>query len=75
MKVSVTVTNENPDAPDEFGEFAVTGDLRINDAFFAIADWTKPALDTAYTSLTGVLMYDYMNFKLAPRTNADIVAN
>jgi hypothetical protein len=72
---NVTVTNENPDDPMEFGEFAVTGDLRVDDVFFAMADWTKPALDTVYASITGPLVYSFDNFKLEPRDNADLVAN
>ncbi len=72
---NVTVTDENPDAPMEFGEFAVTSDLRIDDVFFAIADWTKPALDTGYASITGVLVFNYSNFKLEPRDATDLVAN
>jgi hypothetical protein len=69
---NVTVTDANPDAPMEFGEFAVTGNLRIDDVFFAIADWTKPAMGASYTSITGVLIYDFSNFKLEPRDQADL---
>jgi hypothetical protein len=72
---NVTVTNENPDDPMEFGEFTVTGDLRIDDVFFALADWNKPALDQAYASITGLLNFGYSNFKLEPRDPADLVAN
>ena len=70
---NVTVTDVNPDAPDEFGEFAVTGNLRVDDAFFAIADWTKPAMDQGYASITGPLAFTYDNFKLEPRDPADLV--
>jgi hypothetical protein len=72
---NVTVTNENPDAPMEFGEFAVTGDLRIDDQFFAISDWTKPMMGQSYASITGVLVWDHDNFKLEPRDEADLVEN
>ncbi len=71
----VEVIDANPDAPMEFGEFAVTGDLRVDDLFFALADWTKPALGTMYSSISGVLVYSFSNFKLEPRDNADLVAN
>jgi len=71
----VVVTDENPDAPDEFGEFVVTGDLRINDVFFAISDWTKPALGASYASITGPLVFSFSNFKLSPRDAADLVGN
>ncbi|PRQ09453.1 hypothetical protein [Enhygromyxa salina] len=72
---NVTVTNENPDAPEEYGEFEITGGLRVNDGFFAIADWTKPAMGASFTSIAGVLNYSYEVYKLEPRTNADLVAN
>jgi hypothetical protein len=71
----VTVLDDAPDAPDEFGEFTITGDLRVNDLFFAFADWTKPAIGTGFASITGVLNYDFANFKLEPRDPADLVAN
>ena len=72
---TVTVTNENPDAPMEFGEFEVTGGLRVDDLFFAMADWTKPLMGAMYTSITGVLVYNFSNFKLEPRDANDLVAN
>jgi hypothetical protein len=72
---NVAVTDENPDDPEDFGEFAVTGDLRIDDVFFAMADWTKPALGASFASITGPLIYGFSNFKLAPRSAADLEAN
>lgn len=72
---NVTVTNENPDAPDEFGEFEITGGLRVGDEFFAIADWMKPAMGASYASITGLLTYAFSNQKLQPRDAADLVAN
>ena len=70
---NVTVIDENPDAPDEFGEFVVDGDLRVDDVFFDLNDWTKPMMGASFTSITGVLIYNYENFKLSPRDNADLV--
>lgn len=72
---NVTVTSVNPDDPEDFGEFAVTGDLRIDDVFFAMDDWTKPMLDDSFASITGPLIYGFSNFKLEPRDAADLVAN
>jgi predicted extracellular nuclease len=72
---NVMVTDENPDAPMEFGEFVVTGDLRVDDEFFAMADWTKPAVGQSYASITGLLVYGFDNFKLEPRDAADLVQN
>lgn len=72
---NVMVTSVNPDDPEDFGEFAVTGDLRINDVFFDIDDWTKPALGASFTAITGPLIYDFSNFKLAPRDAGDLEGN
>ena len=71
----VMVTDENPDAPEEFGEFAVTGGLRIDDQFFSMADWEKPTVGQGYASITGLLVFDFDNFKLEPRDDADLVQN
>lgn len=72
---NVVVTDVNPDEPDEFNEFAVTGDLRIDDVFFDMDDWTKPELGASFASITGPLIYDFQNFKLVPRSAADLEAN
>jgi hypothetical protein len=75
MVEDVTVTDQNPDAPMEFGEFAITGNLRVDDEFFAMQDWTKPTVGTAYASITGPLVFGFGNFKLEPREAADLVQN
>lgn len=72
---NVTVIDANPDVPMNFNEFAVTGDLRVDDIFFAMADWPKPAVDTAYAAITGPLVYAHSNFKLEPRSLADLESN
>jgi DNA/RNA endonuclease YhcR with UshA esterase domain len=72
---NVTVIDDNPDAPMDFGEFVVTGNLRVDDMFFAFADWNKPAIGTQYASITGPLVYSFSNFKLEPRNAGDLVAN
>jgi DNA/RNA endonuclease YhcR with UshA esterase domain len=72
---NVMVTNPMPDAPEEFGDFEITGGLRVGDMFFAIDDWNKPAMGQGYASITGPLVYDFDNFKLAPRDAADLVEN
>jgi hypothetical protein len=69
---NVTVIDENPDAPMDFNEFAVTGNLRVDDLFFSMAQWPKPTLGTEFSSITGPLVYGYSNFKLAPRNPADL---
>jgi predicted extracellular nuclease len=72
---NVTVTNENPDAPEEYGEFEITGGLRVNDGFFSFDDWMKPAMGASYASITGLLSYSFSIRKLEPRDTADLVAN
>jgi len=52
----------------------VTGDLRIDDIFFAIDDWVAPAVGTSFASITGALTYGFSNFKLEPRDPSDLVA-
>jgi cytosine/adenosine deaminase-related metal-dependent hydrolase len=70
--LNVAVTNANPDAPSDFDEFAVTGNLRVD-------DYAYDALDNTYTvgatfqSITGVVSFGFANSKLCPRSAADIV--
>jgi len=68
----VTVVDSNPDSPSDYGEFAVDGNLRVDDALWAeLPD--HPAVGTSYTSITGVLTYSYSNYKLMPRSADDLV--
>lgn len=53
-----------------YGEWSVTGGLRINDQFYAFP--YRYAGDT-FASITGVLDYNFGNFKLEPRGSADFV--
>lgn len=64
--VSVT----NPDAM--FGEFEVTGNLRVDDFFFKMADWPKVTMGEQFMSITGPLNYNFDNTKVCPRTLADL---
>lgn len=64
--VSVT----NPDAM--FGEFVVTGNLRVDDFFFAMANWPKVMMGELFMSITGPLNYNFDNTKVCPRTLADL---
>ncbi|MDC0722889.1 hypothetical protein [Nannocystis bainbridge] len=66
---NVTVTAE----ADMFGEWTIDGGLRLDDLFFATADWPKPAVDDTFASITGPLVFSFENFKLAPRTADDLV--
>ena len=67
----VSVTNANPDDPNDYDEFEVDTCLRIDD--YVYADLDQSALGTDYASITGVLMYGFSNSKLAPRDAADLV--
>jgi hypothetical protein len=55
------------------GEYELTDGLFVDDLFFAKADWTLPMVGDMYMSLTGPLAFSFMEAKLSPRTNADIV--
>lgn len=73
----VAITVLNPDAPSDFDEFAVTGNLRVDDQNTdAVKDMglnNACAVGSTFTSITGVLAYSFNNFKLAPRDTADVV--
>ena len=60
-------------AVDMNGEFIVDAKLRIDDLFFTKVDWVAPKVNDLYTSITGPLAYGFDNFKVAPRTLADLV--
>ena len=67
---AVTVTNANPDAPSDYNEFSVTGNLRVDDAFYRILP--DPVVGDAFLRITGILRYTYSNTKLEPRSAADV---
>ena len=60
-------------AVDMNQEFIVDTKLRIDDLFIAKVDWVNPAVGDTFTSITGPLAYTFDNFKVAPRTPADLV--
>ncbi|MEZ4312396.1 MAG: thrombospondin type 3 repeat-containing protein [Polyangiaceae bacterium] len=73
---AVTVVNVNPDAPSDFDEFSVTGNLRIDDLIF---DNTANmglnntcAVGKGFASITGIHAFSFGNFKLEPRFATDI---
>ncbi|PRP92342.1 hydroxydechloroatrazine ethylaminohydrolase [Enhygromyxa salina] len=65
----VVITNVNPDAMD-YDEFEVDG-LRVDDLMFEALDNMCP-LDSSFVSVTGVLLESFSNFKLSPRSAADL---
>ena len=66
---TVVVTNTKPDCPHEFGEFMVTGKLRIDD--MGNLDY-EPDVGDELGHVTGPLNYAFGNFKLVPRNDDDI---
>ncbi|MBI4814935.1 MAG: amidohydrolase family protein [Deltaproteobacteria bacterium] len=67
---NVEVTNANPDDPSDYKEFAVTGDLRVNDYLYEITP--RPTVGQRFPRLRGVLRYGNGNFKLEPRDADDV---
>ncbi len=68
---NVSVTVLNPDAPQDFDEFSVTGNLRIDDEIYDALDNTYP-VGTNFSSIVGIGTYSFSNYKLLPRGAADI---
>jgi hypothetical protein len=69
---NVSVSNENPDAPDEYREFEVGGCLRVDDRLCEDCWDTPPAEGSVYSALTGIQTYSYSNHKLLPRLAGDL---
>jgi cytosine/adenosine deaminase-related metal-dependent hydrolase len=76
--LNVTVTNVNPDDPDDYDELEVDG-LRIDDLCIdgggdgGLLDNDDYTGGESFTSVTGVLHYSFSNFKLLPRSTSDLV--
>ncbi len=79
---NVTVTDPNPDAPRNFGEWVVddgSGGVRVDDrgayTYTTSDSASQFFLPTGATikQLIGVLDYSFGNFKLQPRNNDDFV--
>ncbi|MGM0575667.1 MAG: lamin tail domain-containing protein [Myxococcota bacterium] len=64
----VETIHTKPDCPHDFGEFTVTGGLRVDDKGYA---W-DPHLGDEFASITGPLHYGFGNFKLEPRDESDL---
>jgi large repetitive protein len=69
----VTITHANADSGGDYGEFRVTGGLRINNRLY---DFTTPedirVVGTAFDRIVGILNYAFDNTKLEPRGAADL---
>ncbi len=68
---NVQVTVLNPDAPNDYDEFAVTGNLRIDDQLYPPLNNTYP-VGTAFKKIIGVSTFSFTNNKIEPRTAADL---
>ena len=55
-----------------YGEFSVTGDLVVDDLFFAPEPGPNPMMGDLYARITGLLTYSFEVFKLEPRDLADL---
>ena len=74
---AVSIVDVNPDAPEDYDEFEVTGGLRIDDGV-ADADSTAGLgndcpIGTSFDGITGIHGWSFSNFKLQPRDAADVV--
>ena len=71
FSLDLTVTDSNPDAPDDYGELEVNGCLRIDDQ---ISDVLVPQPDEGATlsSMRGILTFSYGHHKLLPGGAEDV---
>ena len=72
----VSITVLNADAPMDFDEFTITGNLRVDDQ---ITDAVKDmglnnacAVNTQFDDIIGILGFSFANTKLQPRFKADV---
>jgi len=71
--VLVKVENVTVTAPVvDFGEFDITGGLKVDDLFFLPDPGPKPMMGDMYTSITGLLAFSFDVFKLSPRDLEDL---
>ena len=66
---NVTVTDDNPDDPNDYGEFEVDACLRVDDFFHPF----EPTVGQNISAIVGVMNYAYGQAKLEPRGPADIL--
>jgi predicted extracellular nuclease len=60
-------------APNTYGEFTLDGSLIVDDLFFTMGAGPQPQAGQMYTSISGVMTYDFEEAKLAPRDLQDLV--
>jgi hypothetical protein len=74
----VRTSNTQPDCPFDYGEFEVTGGVRVDDMGYQwkasdTCSRTCARLGDAFASITGPLLFTFGNHKIEPRTEADVV--
>jgi hypothetical protein len=57
-----------------FGEFSVDDMLRVDDLFFAMADWPLPNPGDMFDAIVGPLAFSFDTTKIAPRSADDLQA-
>lgn len=65
---NIETTHTIPDCPQDYGEFEITGSLRVDDMAFK---WNA-RLGDKFNAITGILHYSFGNFKIEPQSEADI---
>jgi hypothetical protein len=68
---AVAITVQNPDAPEDFDEFEVTGGLRVDDVIAGALDNLCP-VGSAFTSIVAIHAWSFDNYKIEPRDAADV---
>lgn len=68
---NVTVIDPNPDAPNDYDEWSVSGGLRIDDWLYPELDNALPA-GTPFSAISGILGFSFGHPKLYPRGPADL---
>jgi hypothetical protein len=66
---NLLVTDENPDDPNDYGEFEVDGCLRVDNIFYPY----EPTGGQTLSAIVGPLNYAFSNAKIEPRGPGDIL--
>jgi large repetitive protein len=67
----LTVTNSNPDTPEDYGEFEVGDCLRIDDQLTDILV-PQPPVGTHFSHIAGIHTFTYGHAKIEPRGTEDV---
>ena len=67
----LSVTDENPDSPDDYGAFVVNDCLWVDDVLSDEHD-DHPSVGTSYSAITGPLDWRFSQNRIQPRSAADL---